>query len=250
MTLGTHHDPAPHDLLAAYLLDAVDDDERQRFEEHLLGCTECERELAELGGTVEALAASVPVAPPPRLREEVLRQVAQDRAAHDGSAAPAGQSDAPTDMLAAQREKRSSRRMFLLAGAAAAVAAVMALVIGPFLGTDTMTTQTIAAAADAERFEVAVGDATATVIVSRSLNKAAIETSDMAPAPDGQAYQLWLAQADGTLTDAGLMPQTDNPAMVLSTDLGEAVAVGITMEPSGGSPQPTSEPIALVSIQA
>lgn len=243
MTLDPHHDAAPHDLLAAYLLDAVDDDERLLFEEHLLGCADCERELAELGDTVTALASSVPVAPPPRLREDLLRQVAQDRAS-------AGQGTPPPDQLAAQRERRSSRRLVLLAGAAAAVAAIMALVFGPFLGSDAMTTQTIAAAADAERFEVTVGDATATIIVSRTLNKAAIETSDMAPAPDGQAYQLWLAQADGTLTDAGLMPQTDDPAMVLSSDLGEAVAVGITMEPSGGSPQPTSEPIALVSIQA
>ena len=36
----------PHDLLAAYALDALDDDERERFERHLADCEECSEQLA------------------------------------------------------------------------------------------------------------------------------------------------------------------------------------------------------------
>jgi anti-sigma-K factor RskA len=241
----------PHDLLAAYLLHAVDEHELQVFEEHLVGCPDCERELAELAPTVEALGASVPAAPPGHLRAAVLRQVGEERRDRQ-PADPAERSDRtdPTDELGARRAQRSSRRLVLLAGAAAAVAVIMAMFFGPFRGDAPMTPAMIAAAADAERYEVRIGDATATIIVSRELDRAAIETSDMAPAPDGQDYQLWFAQADGTMTPAGLMPDTEDPAMVLPDELGDAVGVGITMEPEGGSPQPTSEPMVIVPFEA
>ncbi|MCA1781780.1 MAG: zf-HC2 domain-containing protein [Intrasporangiaceae bacterium] len=164
MTSDPRQAQAPHDLLAAYLLDAVDERERQVFEEHLLGCADCERELAELGPTLEALGSSVPAPPPPHLRDALLRRVSETRVA-TMQPVPEDRADdpAPPDALAAQREKKSARRLILLAGAAAAVAAVMALVFGPFLGSGEMTPATIAAAADAERYEVEVGDATATV---------------------------------------------------------------------------------------
>lgn len=247
MTGDPRPSQAPHDLLAAYALDAVDDHERRTFEEHLLGCPDCEHELAGLAGTVEALGASVPAAPPARVRAALLHEVAQEWAAQGPPPTTAGE---PTDDLSARRTARSSRRLTLLAAAAAAVAVVMALVVGPFRGEAPMTPATIAAAADAERYEVRVGEATATIIVSRSLDRAAIETTDMSPAPDGQDYQLWFAHADGTVVDAGLMPHTDDPAMVLKDALGDAVGVGLTMEPAGGSPQPTSDPLVLVPFEA
>ena len=46
----------PHDLLAAYALDALDDDERERFERHLPDCEECSEQLALLREPVAALA--------------------------------------------------------------------------------------------------------------------------------------------------------------------------------------------------
>ena len=244
------HDPrepaSPHDLLAAYALDAVDEHEQRLFEEHLLGCPACERELAELAPTVEALGAGVPAAPPATVRETVLRHVAEERLDRTSPAPGAG----PADDLAARRAARSSRRLVLLAAAAAAVAVVMALVVGPFRAEAPLTPAAIAAAADAERYEVRVGEATAVVIVSRTLDKAAIETTDMAPAPDGRDYQLWFAHADGSLTDAGVMPRVEDAAMVLSDDVDDAVGIGLTMEPAGGSAQPTTDPIVVIPIEA
>lgn len=246
MTSDPRPSAAPHDLLAAYALDAVDDHERRVFEEHLLGCAECERELAGLAPTVEALGSSVATPPPEHLRESVLREVADMRA----SAADRHATTAPADDLAARRTARSSRRLVALGAAAAAVAVIMALMFGPFRGEGPMTPATIAAAGDAQRYEVRVGDATATIIVSRSLDRAAIETTDMAPAPDGQDYQLWFAHADGSVTDAGVMPRVDDAAMVLSDEVDDAVGVSLTMEPAGGSPQPTSDPLVLVPFEA
>src|SRR5690606_14997432 len=68
--------PDPHDLAAAYVLDAVDDAERAAFEAHLEGCPDCRREVAELTETSLGLSDGLEVQPPPALREQLLAQVA------------------------------------------------------------------------------------------------------------------------------------------------------------------------------
>ena len=78
----------------------------------------------------------------------------------------------------------------------------------------------------------------------------AIETRDMTPAPDGQDYQLWFSHPDGTVTDAGVMPRDEDAEMVLDDDLGDAVGVAVTLEPEGGSTQPTSEPMLVIPFEA
>ena len=73
----------PHDLLAAYALDALDDDERERFERHLEDCAECTEQLALLREPVAALAYAVegPV-PPKELRDRIIEGArAEPRAA-------------------------------------------------------------------------------------------------------------------------------------------------------------------------
>ncbi len=101
-----------HDLTAAYALDALDEDERRAFEEHLDECDACRTELAGLGETVGALALATegPV-PAADLRERIV-----------GSA----RSEPPK--VAALRPHRTR----LVAGLA--VAAVAALVIGLSVG--------------------------------------------------------------------------------------------------------------------
>jgi anti-sigma-K factor RskA len=245
---GPTHDSV-RDLLAAYLLDAVEEDERMLVEEHLLACPDCERDLAALEPTVEALAlAPAPVAPPARVREAVLRGIAPAVSSGPADASTAG--PFPADDLAARRDARSTRRLSLLVAVAAAIALFMFVAIGPFRGAPDVTTETVAAAADAQRFEAEVGEATATVIVSRELDRVAIETRDMTPAPEGRDYQLWFSHPDGTVTDAGVMPREEDAAMVLSDELGDAVGVAVTLEPEGGSSQPTTEPVVVVPFEA
>src|SRR5919201_6155302 len=66
--------------LAADALDALDDDDRHAFEEHLDGCEECREEFASLRETAAALAfaAEGPV-PPPELRRRILAAAAEER---------------------------------------------------------------------------------------------------------------------------------------------------------------------------
>src|SRR5215467_1368520 len=70
----------PHDLTAAYALDALDPAEAEAYERHLSQCEECREQLAELNGTAASLAyGTVAPAPPARLRASVLEAAAAER---------------------------------------------------------------------------------------------------------------------------------------------------------------------------
>ncbi|UUZ61274.1 anti-sigma factor [Nocardioides sp. B-3] len=78
----------------------------------------------------------------------------------------------------------------------------------------------------------------------KSLHKAVITTEDMAAAPSGQVYQLWLQQR-GDMVSAGLMAGGGDEEIVLEGDAATASAVGVTVEPDGGSEEPNLPPVAL-----
>jgi anti-sigma-K factor RskA len=82
------------------------------------------------------------------------------------------------------------------------------------------------------------------VVRSVSENRAVLVTSGMPAAPDGKVYELWL-QHDKVMVPAGLMPAGSDQTVVLEGDAADASAAGITVEPEGGSDEPTSAPIAL-----
>ncbi len=71
------HDP--HGAVGAYVADALDDDERTVFEQHLEGCESCRREVAEFTETAAELTWLSEATPPPSLRTAVLWQIATVR---------------------------------------------------------------------------------------------------------------------------------------------------------------------------
>ena len=52
------------------------------------------------------------------------------------------------------------------------------------------------------------------------------------------------------MVPAGLMPAKSDQTVLLSGDATDAHAVGITVEPAGGSDEPTTYPIALFELGA
>ena len=77
--------------------------------------------------------------------------------------------------------------------------------------------------------------------------------SGLAPAPEGQTYQGWLINSETDIRSAGLfLPRPDGTAILLLTgDVPAAQAFAITLEPEGGSAQPTAlPPLLTVPLQA
>jgi anti-sigma-K factor RskA len=224
-----------HHLTGAYALDAVDDLERARFEQHLAECEDCRLEVASLREAAGLLSETTVATPPPALRESVLAGISQVR---------------PLPPVV-QRTPVVQRRWFplLVAAAVVAILGVGATFWQPWAPSQDRSVtaaERVLSASDARSVAVDLGDAgKATVTRSESLGKAVITTEDMAPAPSGKVFELWLQSEEGDMLPAGLMPPGEDNQLVLDGDAASATAVGITVEPAGGSEEPTSKPIAL-----
>ncbi|MFD7651969.1 anti-sigma factor, partial [Streptomyces albidoflavus] len=111
----------------------------------------------------------------------------------------------------------------------------------------------VLAAPDTRSESARLGEGTrATVVVSASLDEAVLLAADMPAPPEGKVYQLWFDDG-GTMRSAGLMPPSRGDgveAVRLEGGVGEASGVGITVEPPGGSEQPTSDPVGLLNLPA
>ena len=68
-----------------------------------------------------------------------------------------------------------------------------------------------------------------------------VYSGQIAPAPSGKSYQLWLVPASGAPVDAGLVDANqENGAVLVRLTPGLAPkAFAVTLEPLGGRPQPT-----------
>jgi anti-sigma-K factor RskA len=104
----------------------------------------------------------------------------------------------------------------------------------------------VVTAADAQTATQAVATGgTGTVVSSPSQGKMVFTTAGLAPLPPSQDYELWFMGA-GDPRPAGLIDASGEPLLI---SLGGATQIGVTVEPKGGSEQPTSEPIFAVDVQ-
>ncbi|MFL6108184.1 MAG: anti-sigma factor domain-containing protein [Marmoricola sp.] len=229
-----------HALSGAYAVDALDDVERARFEEHLAACAECRAEVASLKDAAAAFSAMAPAQVPAALRAKVLADIKAVR---------------PLPPVVARLEARRPRRWANLV-AAAAVLGVLGGGVAVWQQTHDTTSRApmtaaeqIRAAGDVTSVTKDLGDgARATIYRSESLGKAAVVTSHLPALPAGKIYQLWLQDPAGHMIDAG--PLTDpRRATVLRGDASDATGVGITVEPAGGSHTPTIPVFALIDLE-
>ncbi|WP_010523842.1 anti-sigma factor domain-containing protein [Nesterenkonia sp. F] len=63
---------------------------------------------------------------------------------------------------------------------------------------------------------------------------------------ESEDLQMWIIDEDGA-HDVGLM-SAQGPSMVTGQDFGESATFGVTLEPEGGSPQPTSDPVMVAEL--
>jgi anti-sigma-K factor RskA len=246
-----------HALSGAYVVDALDDAERAAFEEHLPGCHDCEAEVASLREATAVLADDAALTPPASLRANVLAGIRTVRPLPpevEGAAEPGDQSEGAVAKVVPLRRHRF--RMANLAVAAAVVAILgFAAVAQPWQNNNSGQHQVgladrVMAAVDAKQVKVSFADgATATVVRSEKLGKAVLVTEKMPAAPDGKVYELWLRNSAGRMVPAGLMKGSGDQKQVLQGNAAVANAAAISVEPSGGSTEPTSDPIALFDFQ-
>ncbi|MEU0114667.1 anti-sigma factor [Streptomyces bobili] len=244
-----------HRMTGAYALHALPAEEREDFERHLEDCEPCAEETAELSATAARLGLAMFATPRPALREQVLRRVTTVRQEGPGGSRPA-------------RSGRAARRMRMMSRWALAACLAAAAGLGGTTvwqhdraedareqarlserGADEIAAVLTAPDARISTARLADG-ATGTVVVSDIRDRAVFVASGMGRPPSGKVYQLWFDDGS-TMRSAGLMdPGRTDQAVVMAGAVDGASGMGITLEPEGGSPRPTSAPLAVVDFSA
>jgi anti-sigma-K factor RskA len=217
----------PHDLLAAYALDALDDDERERFERHLEECDECSDQLALLREPVSALAyAAEGPAPPEALRGRII----------EGARA---EPRAPVIRL--------RRRNWPLAAVAGIAAAAACLAIGLGIWANSLSNSLEREqSVRAQYEEFLAGGATAKPLIGadgsllvKNDGRAALVVCGLADAPSAKTYEAWVITGE-TPQPAGTFNGGNDCSPVLLTERvpGKAT-VAVTLERAGGATSPT-----------
>ena len=221
------------DDLAAYMLDALPGDEARRFERHLDGCPRCQERAHWLQVSVEMLPAAVEqVEPPPALRDRLMATVRAE-AEHE------------TPAPARSGWRRSWRDLFAIPRPAFAMAAVLlvAVAVGGYaLGAGSN--------GDGDATVTATGQAPpgATVVVERTGDKGILRVSGLPQRRNG-IYEVWIAR-DGQVEPSTLFQvhRDGTGAAAIPEGLEGADEVMVTLEPPGGSAQPTREPLIVTKI--
>ncbi len=248
-----------HTLVGAYVLDAVEDDDRTQFERHLLTCEQCRDDVRELREGTARLAAAAAITPRQELRQSTMQAAAVVR-----QLPPAV---AENRAVAGPRRRRalSGRRMVRpwLAAVAAGLAVVLvaaAVVLGLHAGAmqQRLTAQerrdsamtAVLGAHDAAVLTAAVSTGgTATIVMSHQARALVFTAHGLVRLPGVMAYELWLA-GPARVTPAGMLPAghrgMSGPMIVGGLARGEKLE--LTVEPASGSRQPTSAPIVRLEL--
>lgn len=228
-----------HSLMAPYALDALDNHERGRFEAHLDQCTDCKNELSGFMATAVRLGDSASHPPPPALRDRLLAEI---------SVTPQQR-----PVVSSLAERRGLRRALPRLAMAAAFL-VGAVGVGGFvverdkahdehdqrvamssvIGADDVTTA-------GEQIDTG---GSVKLYASASQDSAVIVAKDLPRPDDGKVYQVWMIDGQGP-TSQGTF---ETGGEMVMDGVAGADRVAVTVEPKGGSKQPTSAPIATMAV--
>jgi anti-sigma-K factor RskA len=194
------------------------------------------------------------VRPPDAVREKVLRAAGRTRQLP------------PAVSRAAARRARDRRRLgwrprmaVALSGAAAAVGVAVAAGVVTYdmqsrldqaQGRD-LTVAAVLTASDARMMSAPVRTGgTATVVMSHRQHALVFTAAHLSSLPGAERYELWLISPGGT-RPAGMITASGRGRMVgpmVVSGLSAGDQIGMTVEPAGGSPRPTSPPVVMVSL--
>jgi hypothetical protein len=220
------NDGSPHELSAAYALDALDSDELAAYEAHLASCERCREDVTSFRATAAALAFDVDLPPVPETLEHRI--------------------------LDAARSERANvvplPRRWAIPAAVAGVAAVAAAVV---LG---IWASQLSNSLDRERSQTKAKDALLAILSDckptpteggsgrvcvSPTGKAVLAVDGLEPAGSGKTYEAWVI-AGKQVEPAGLFQGGPGRKYLrLTKPVPARATIGVTLERAGGSRTPT-----------
>lgn len=234
--------PDAHTLAGPYVLDALPAGERVAFEEHLGHCESCAADIDGMRRVAVRLGGAVAVPVPPLLRARVLIEVVRTR-----------QVSPP---LKRSRAPRFGRRSLLAVAAAITAVAATGVAIDQHrdgfderVANDALMRVLSQPDARTVRGDLS-GGGRATVVSSVRTDAAVVVLHDLGRLSGRRTYQLWLIDKGQQAHSVGLVAG-DTADAQLSVDgggLADKVMFGVTVEPRGGSHEPTLPAAALIAL--
>lgn len=224
-------------LAAPYALNAMSDTEREDVDRRVAAAPPAVAqaftdEVRKVREAMAVVSASTATEPPPHLRERLLAEVGGGR-------------EQPVRQL---RPRPTRWQRTALAAAVVLVVGFGAVGVGLALRPTpkTSTAEQVFAAPDVRTVSGEIpGGGTATVVFSREKDAGVLVMNNVTPPQPGTVYQMWLVGADGPHPAGTMDPQSVAPSTTaVLPDLGDSSTLAFTVEPPGGSPEPTSAPFA------
>ncbi|HET6954051.1 MAG TPA: anti-sigma factor [Acidimicrobiales bacterium] len=257
----------PLDDLAAYVLDALDDDESAAIEDHLAGCGSCAAEVDAHRAALARLTVDEP--PPPAVWQRIARGIGATGVPtplpsmpSGGGAPPPPPAGRPAGDPAGARApvplaaphpphmRRAGHPLRRWGAAAAGVAAAAALVAagvaltGDEQPADLADLAEAAAHADDARIATLAGSTgvpAARVVADGPTGYVLVD--DLPRLPAGREYQLWKLAGDDVAVSLGVIGDGTTPAAAFGLPA-DTTPFAISTEPAGGSPVPTGQIVA------
>lgn len=232
------------DLLPAYAIGSLDSDDLHRVEQHLSSCLLCRDESHTFQALADQLSFAVPAADPsPELKDRLRQRVHATRSKEQEPVAP-------------QTRARPWLERLLPAWGLASLFLILALAGTSFLLWQRVDRLEFATSPGGMRAVPlsppdAASQATGFVLISADGEDGALVVDGLPLLDESQQYQLWLIR-DGQRTSGAVFStdekQYGGTRIRAPRPLTDYSAVGITIEPAGGSEQPTGAQVLAGSL--
>ena len=235
------------DNIPAYALGALEPDDTAALEAHLRTCEACRADLAAYRKVTFGLMSGLtPRAPRPELRDRLQARV---------SGRP----------LASRTRKTWS---FAQMAMGMAMLVLLGLNLVSFVQLRGLQNQQASLLHQVQTDQTALSmlaypctqslpiqseKVSGSLLINKDENTAILIAWDLPPLPENQTYQAWLVQPDGVRVSAAVFrpeqEQSYTAGMISSPQsLNMFTSLGVTVEPAGGSPQPTGQRILKVDF--
>lgn len=217
--------------IPAYVLQALDADEIVPLEAHLRGCSSCRSELAAYRRVSKNLLLALPPqSPPPALRRRLEQRLRPARPRWNLAWSAAIVLLLALNLFSLVQLQAIQRQQTRLARALQTSQLALSMLVYP--GMETVP------------IEANTAQVGGTLLLDRERNAAVLLLWDLPRLRENQVYQAWLIDSQGERMSAAIFePDPDLPftavSILPSSRLSNFSALGVTVEPHGGSPSPT-----------